>query len=236
MNKEQQKCRTWFKNTYSSQGLTSQRRYPNEELVRFLARLKPAAEKQSRLRVLEVGCGSCANLWAIAREGFDAHGLDVSLEGLVLGQHVLTDWGVCAAIVAGTMTELPYQEKKFDAVVDVLAAYSLTQDDFTLFLKAVAGVLKPGGQFFSYTLSVNSSAFQNYHPSKKIDAFTLDGIHRKDSPYYGNQYPVRFVEPQGYQAMLEEEGFVVSYLELSSRTYAGGDEVTEYITVVAEKS
>jgi hypothetical protein len=71
---------TFHDDTYRRYGFAAQRRYPNEELVRFLARHFfpiPCAERAA-VPILEVGCGSGANLWMIAREGFAAHGLSIT--------------------------------------------------------------------------------------------------------------------------------------------------------------
>jgi len=73
-------CKNWYDDSYRSGGFSSQRRYPNEELLRFFGRhyfLLPP-EQRRKIRILEVGCGSGANLWMIAREGFEAHGIDLS--------------------------------------------------------------------------------------------------------------------------------------------------------------
>jgi hypothetical protein len=62
---------TWHDERYRKLGLGAQRRYPNEEFIRFLAGHffdVPHDERQA-IRILEVGSGSGANLWAIAREG-----------------------------------------------------------------------------------------------------------------------------------------------------------------------
>lgn len=40
--------------------------------------------------MLELGCGTCANLWMIAREGFRAYGLDFSAHAIALGNRVMT--------------------------------------------------------------------------------------------------------------------------------------------------
>ena len=54
-----------FDRQYRSQGLGAQRRYPNESLIQFLANryLKLSSAEIKATRVLEVGCGSGANLW-----------------------------------------------------------------------------------------------------------------------------------------------------------------------------
>ena len=39
-------------------------------------------EERKNINMLEVGCGSGANLWMLAKEGFNAFGLDESKEAL----------------------------------------------------------------------------------------------------------------------------------------------------------
>ena len=53
-------------------------KYPGEELIRFIARNFYAAPNRKDIRILEVGCGTGANLWFLAKEGFNAFGIDGS--------------------------------------------------------------------------------------------------------------------------------------------------------------
>src|SRR5262245_50522633 len=87
--------------------LASLRRYPNDEMMRFLGRhffsyskcdsffhfMRP---ERQHIRILEVGCGGGSNLWAIAKEGFSAYGMDVAPEALSLCNQMLSMWGVSA--------------------------------------------------------------------------------------------------------------------------------------------
>ena len=79
-------------------GSRSQRRYPNEELSRFIGRNfgDYSQEYKSSLSVLETGCGSGGNLWMIAKEGFRASGLDISSAALKLAEQRLADYGCTA--------------------------------------------------------------------------------------------------------------------------------------------
>ena len=79
--------KSWYEKSYKNSGFKAQRRYPNEELLRFLGTnfFNKDATDRKNIKVLEVGCGSCPNLWMIAKEGFDAYGLDLSDESLKLG-------------------------------------------------------------------------------------------------------------------------------------------------------
>ena len=235
--KDIEQCRSWYDKSYAEHGFSAQRRYPNEELCRFIGREYGKADRAARgsIQVLEIGCGSCANLWMVAKEGFDAHGLDISEKSLALGRQMLAQWGVSGKLTAGSMTAMPYESGKFDAAIDVLASYCLTEKDFKACLWEVNRVLRKGGKFFSYTLSSKSDAFTNHKPSKMLDANTLDGIKRKTSPYYGNDFPIRFATPEHYKKLLEGAGFAVEYLETTGRTYRGMKEYFEYITAIGVK-
>ena len=76
----------WYESSYRNLGINAQRKYPNEELSRFIGRRFShlASSEKSSLQVLEVGCGSGANLRMLAEEKFNVLGLDISLRALML--------------------------------------------------------------------------------------------------------------------------------------------------------
>jgi ubiquinone/menaquinone biosynthesis C-methylase UbiE len=227
----------WHERSYAADGINAQRRYPNEELIRFLSRnfFKLAREERARISILDAGCGSCSNLWMIAREGFDAHGVDLSPQALRLGRQTLMEWGVHAQLKAGNLLSLPYDDRSFDAVVDVVASYLLNLAEFNRYLTEVARVLKTSGRFFLFTPSTESDAFKNYAPAEKIDEFTLNGVHRKDSPYYGNFLPFRFSDAASLQQMLRETALEPLGLELITRTYGRMTEKFQFISLEARR-
>lgn len=228
----------FYDHAYRSSGFAAQRMYPNEELLRFFGSyyFALAPEARRRLRVLEVGCGSGANLWMIAREGFETHGIDLSREGLSLCEQMLNRWGVSASIKQGDMTVLDYEDGFFDVVVDVFSSYCVPEKPFNQFLDEVARVLKHGGRFFSYHPSKNSDAFRDPGPAMRIDASTLDGIRRPTSPYYPQGYPFRFIDPDDYATMLKNRKFHVLRNERISRTYRDMAEYFEFVSMHAEKA
>jgi SAM-dependent methyltransferase len=234
---ENSASRSWYEDSYRHAGLSAQRHYPNEELLRFFGRhyfsLPP--EHRRDIRVLEAGCGSGANLWMIAREGFDTHGIDLSPEAIKLCTEMLQSWGTKATAKTADMTAIPYPVRHFDVIFDVFSSYCTAEAGFARFLDEVARLLRPGGRFFSYTPSKASDAFKNPGPSKKLDASTLDGIHRADSPFSGNLYPFRFITGAEYATALESRGLRVTYNEIVGRTYRGGAEYFEFVVIVGEK-
>jgi ubiquinone/menaquinone biosynthesis C-methylase UbiE len=237
MNDLQKVCSEWYEKSYEAQGFDAQRKYPNEELLRFFGRelFKIGKTERKNVRILELGCGSCSNLWMAAKEGFDCYGIDLSENSIKLGQVMLDQWGVRATLTVGSMTDLPYEEAFFNAVCDVFSTNCLCESEFKKALGEVKRVLKKGGIFFSYVPSVNSDAFKNYHPSVKVDEYTLDGIKRETSPYFGNFYPFRFISPEHYKNIIDNNGFEVIYLETVSRTYRTLQEYFEFVVITGKK-
>ncbi len=226
----------WFDKSYRDSGFSAQRYYPNEELLRFLGvNFFNKNNERKNIKILEVGCGSCANLWMISREGFDSYGIDLSLEALNLGERMLDNWKVKADLQQGSFLNLPYKNNTFDVVIDVLSMYSVDHNNFLSGIGEVYRVLKNKGMFFSYTTGQDSTVFKNYSPAVKIDSHTLDGIYRKNSPFEGNHYNFHFWNKEGYKKSLVKTGFSVDYIESTKKTYSQGKENVEYISVYAIK-
>lgn len=230
-------AKTFHDGTYRRLGFSAQRLYPNEELLRFMGSYyfpMPVSERKA-LRILEVGCGSGANLWMIAREGFEAHGLDLSAEGLQLCEQVLSRWQVAATLKQGSMLATGYPDSHFDAVVDVFSGYCFDEKDFNIYLDEVKRILKPGGRFFSYAPSKNNDSFRDPGPSRRIDASTLDGLHRTTSPFYGQFYPFRFTDPEEFETLLTRRGFTTLRNERIGRTYRSRLEYFEFTSIHAQR-
>ena len=134
------------------------------------------------------------------------------------------------------MTAIPYPSGYFDVIVDVFSSYCLDNRGHAHFLDEVVRLLRPGGRFFTYTPSKASDAFKNPRPSKKLDSNTLDGIHRKTSPFSGNLYPFRFTTGAELRKALKNRGLRIVYDETVGRTYRGGKEYFEFVVMVGEKS
>jgi SAM-dependent methyltransferase len=238
MSEGEDETRRFYDAAYLSAGFAAQRLYPNEELLRFVGSHffpVPRAER-GNVKILEIGCGSGANLWMIAREGFSAHGLDISQASLDLCHEMLTHWNVTADLRCASMTNTGYADGTFDAVIDVFSSYCLDEKDFSRCLDEVRRILKPGGLFFSYTPSKRSDTFRNPEPSRMIDASTLDGIRRSTAPFFGQAYPFRFIDPAEYEGLLTARGLRVSRNERIGRTYRNGEEYFEFVSIYARKT
>jgi ubiquinone/menaquinone biosynthesis C-methylase UbiE len=233
------KTKDWYENSYKVSGFSAQRLYPNEELLRFMGRnyFGIPINKRKNIKVLEIGSGSCSNLWMIDHEGFDAYGIDLSENAIKLGTKMLNHWGAKGGkLRVASMTDLPYENEYFDVVVDVFSSYCLNESDFKVCLSEVNRVLKQGGRFFTYTPGKRSDAFLNHQSAELLDSSTLSGIYRDDSPFKGNYYPFRFVHSEEYQKLLESFGFKVEYLETVQRSYSSQKENFEHVVLEGVKT
>jgi ubiquinone/menaquinone biosynthesis C-methylase UbiE len=227
----------WYNESYRNSGFSAQRLYPNEELLRFFGRnfFNIPLKDRKGVRVLEVGCGSCSNLWMIAHEGFEAFGIDLSRRSIELGREMLNHWSVTAQLTVGSMTELPYEDGSFGVLCDIFSSNCLPIADFKKFLIEAHRVMQDGGKIMIYTPSIESDAFKNYYPAKKIDEFTLNGIYRESSPFGGNHYPFRFASAEWLIKELELVDFRVDYCEVITRSYHHRSEHFQHISLEATK-
>lgn len=228
----------FYENAYQTMGFKAQRKYPNEELCRFMGRNFFDIEDltiRKNIKILETGCGSGANLWMIAREGFNAYGIDLSQESLALCKQMLDKYGVSANLKAQNMAAMNFDDNYFDAVVDVFSSYCLTQQEGLAYLSKVRSILKTNGVFFSYFPSKNSMCFTDPGEATLLDPDTLNSIVRKNAPFTGQLYPFRFLYPAEYKYLLESAGFEVTYMETVNRTYYNQEELFEFVVIEARK-
>lgn len=208
------------------------RHYPNEELVRFLGRRYFHAlprERRREVRILEVGCGNAANLWAIAREGFDAYGMDIAPSALDLARATLARWGVEADLRTGDAQSLPYDTASFDAVVDVGTLTCLTFTDLRTAYREVHRVLRAGGRFFSYHLGRETWDY-DHGGGTLIDRHTFDNIPSPDA-VFPNLGTISMLEPQDAEGLLREAGFREIAIETVTKTYADRTKQVQYLVI-----
>jgi SAM-dependent methyltransferase len=132
-------------------------KYPSESLIRFIARNFYSSDRRE-IRILEVGCGTGANLWFISREGFGAYGIDGSRVAIDKASERLKEEGLCAELHVGDIVELsPFQDNFFDAVIDVECIYSNNAVNARKIFSEINRVLKNNGLFYSRTFSDKTS-------------------------------------------------------------------------------
>ena len=127
-------------------------KYPSESLIQFIARNFYNLNR-SETHILEVGCGPGANIWYLAKEKFNAYGIDGSETAIVQADERLKSENLSAKFNVGDIVSLPYSDLTFDAVIDVECIYANDLENANKILKEISRVLKNEGLFYSRTLS-----------------------------------------------------------------------------------
>ena len=187
---------------YIKLGFNAQRKYPNENLITFIKR------NNIKEDVLEIGCGSGANIWFLAKECKNVYGFDYAPEGLELCKRMLKKWDVEATVELGDMTKpFKYKDSSFNAIVDVVSLQHIEEKEQCL--KEVYRCLRKGGKFFSY----------------HIFAGNIKELFSEYTFYLPNEIP----------KYLKEIGFKNINLEKNIRTYNNTKQEIEYLIITATK-
>ncbi len=110
------------------------------------------------MRILELGCGTGANIWFLAREGFDSHGIDGSETAIAAARQRMAEEGLEAHLRVGDVINIGqlYPQLYFDAVIDVACLQHNQLSAVHEILKQVQTALKPGGRVFTMLVAADS--------------------------------------------------------------------------------
>ncbi len=132
-------------------------KYPPIPLVRFVAKNYYNVPDRSKIKILELGAGTGANLWYLAREGFTVYGIEYAKAGVERIIKRFEEEGLTQRI--GNIVQGDYfdklddfQDDYFDLIIDIASlccnSFSKSKNIIDKALKK----LKKGGRLFSITL------------------------------------------------------------------------------------
>lgn len=104
---------------------------------------------QGMRRVLDVGCGGGRHLLYLAKEGFEVYGTDRSTAGLTISREWLEKEGLKATLRRCDMTEVPFPDEFFDAVLSLYVLHHNTLENIRKAVGEIKRALKRGGLFFA---------------------------------------------------------------------------------------
>jgi len=170
--------------------------WPGEEAYRFRGLLNGGS------RVLDVGCGTGANVWYLECEDCDCVGLDITHRGLLEARTYLEGKRRCldVPLVQGSGIDLPFQDASFDGVLDIVVSQHFSLDDRVRAYKEAYRVLKPGGWHYLKTWASGDA----------------------NGRYAGHFPELTYVSTRSLVHMLEQAGFMVGtgYMSRSPNAYA----------------
>jgi ubiquinone/menaquinone biosynthesis C-methylase UbiE len=191
-------------------------KYPNEELIRFIAKyfFKIPKNERKKIRVIELGCGQGANLWFLAREGFDVYGIDISESAVEKARQTLEGWGVGSDnIQVQDLLNLKFPDNFFDAIIDCSAVCNVSFSDHKKVYKSIHRILKPDGIFWTLHYTDDSWGFGS---GNLIDYKTFDNFSTGALKNLGVKC---LLSDTDIRKLLTESDFEVKNLEKYLRTY-----------------
>lgn len=203
-------------------------RYPWDIVVSFVFRNAPRDRPPADIGILEVGCGTGANLWFAAREGFRVAGVDGSASAIATAQQRFRDDGLSGDLRVADFIALPFADASMGLVID---RGSLTCCGTTALRAALAEihrVLKPGGRFLFNPYADSHSSARAGRPGP--DDLTVDIV----GGTLAGAGHIRFTSRRDLTEMLEEGWKVLSLerLEKADMLHPEGAIHSEWLVVL----
>lgn len=139
-------------------------KYPPEELIRFIARNYYAVSQRAAVKILDLGCGTGAATWYLAREGFSTYGIDASPTAIKRAMARFTNEKLGGNFQVGDFNHLPFKDNFFDCVIDVCSIQHNSIENARTIIAEAIRVLKSGGKIFSMLINVQSRFARDSSP------------------------------------------------------------------------
>lgn len=200
-------------------------KYPDESFIRFMAHNFYRKPKRDQVKVLEVGCGPGANIWYLAREGFDTYGIDGSATAIAQAKERLSAESLKAQLSTGDIIHLSYENNMFDAVGDNECLAHNSTKALVQILEEIQRVLKSGGFFYSRTFSDQVYKGESF---KQLGEFEFNNA--SDGPFGGRGF-FRLSTAQSIRKIYGQFFKIVSLDQITYTLNDGKVTVSEWIIV-----
>lgn len=155
---------------YSAKGMAA---YPDNALIRFVARHYYDAPDRAAVRFIDVGCGAGPSAWYLAREGFSVMAIDASEVAIArLRKRLAHDHLVAVQALNADIVDIGFGAAIADAVIDVSSLCYVPIPDIGRVMRKLYRSLKAGGRMFSLTPATDCAPelFQDFADSVKVRA------------------------------------------------------------------
>lgn len=144
--------------------------YPLDHIIRNVFTQFPRDKDQrKKLRLLDLGCGAGRHVVFLAREGFQAYGTDLSMEGVLSAQEWLKSENLSAVISQAEMSIQPFPDNYFDGIICVGVIYYNDIFGIKKTISEIHRILKKQGILIIITRTTDD---YRYGKGKKIEENT----------------------------------------------------------------
>ena len=118
-------------------------KYPQELVVQFVFR---NFNKNEKIKILDLGCGSGRHVFFMTQEHIDAYGIDISLDGINHADKWLKENGLSATLRVSSVDSIPFENEFFDGIICYGVLYYLKMKEISKAIEEMRRVLKNGGK------------------------------------------------------------------------------------------
>ncbi len=139
--------------------------------AQFVVDAPPIFTQYNVERVLDLVCGAGRHSIYLAKKGFDTFGIDVSKSALgIARKRVQRERLTNVTLVRATMTNIPFRDCCFGAVVSVSVLHHAVTKDIEATVKEVHRILEKNGYFLA---NVASAEDPRYGTGQKVENNTF---------------------------------------------------------------
>jgi len=146
--------------------------------------------------VLDIGCGSGENALFFAQEGFDVWGIDSSPLAIQKAQEKSQQRGLPVHFQVLNALELAKLNRTFDTATDSGLFHTLSDEDRPLFVKNLAAILSPTGNYFMLCFSDKEPA--GYGPRRISE--------REIRDTFSDGWSIRYIRPATFENLGRAQG------------------------------
>lgn len=141
------------------------------QLVPFVVEALPIFQKHKVKSLLDLGCGAGRHCIYLSKNGFDVAGVDVSRSAIKLAKKTIQEENLRdVEFVKATMTNIPFDDCRFDAVISVSVIHHALKRDIETTISEIHRILRRRGVFLANLTSLNDP---RYGTGRKVEAGTF---------------------------------------------------------------
>lgn len=204
-------------------------KYPPEPVIRGVMRAFSKVPERKLVNILDLGCGTGANTWFLAREGFSVAGIDGSPTAISLNRQRLLEDGLDADLRVGDFTAvLPWSDGSFAMVIDNASLYANPLPAIQIAIDEAYRLCAPGGRFVSLSFTERTWGFGLGRPGQDPGAYS----DITEGPLAGKGF-VQFLTKAQIRTLFAKFSSVA--IETTSYTLNEGEKLIELWVVEARK-
>lgn len=202
-------------------------KYPAVPLIKFIAINYYKNNPRKDIKILELGSGTGANLWYVAREGFTVYGVEGSQTARNICVKRLEDENLKAQIgeiISGDYLKLldHFEDDFFDAVIDVESLYCNSFEKSREIVEKSFRKLKSGGRMFSFTFADGTWGIAD---AEEID---YHAVLPTEGPMNGTGF-ARYTTKEDIEKLYKLDNNTITKIERQDLNLMNGKVIKEWI-------